>query len=74
MHHYLLFHSLAEIASATISFGTFLFAFDRREHPRLTNRGLLQQPSLTGSALRARGAGELFPERVRTVPARHFKS
>jgi PAS domain S-box-containing protein len=30
MHPYLLFHSLAEIASATISFGTFLFAWNTR--------------------------------------------
>lgn len=46
MYHYLLFHSLAEIASATISFGTFLFAWNTR---RFQNAYLLTV-----------GAGALF--------------
>jgi PAS domain S-box-containing protein len=42
MHSYLLFHGLAEIASATISFGTFLFAWNTRrfQNPYLTSLGI----------------------------------
>jgi hypothetical protein len=46
MHDYLLFHSLVEITSATISFGTFLFAWNTR---RFQNSYLLTV-----------GAGALF--------------
>ncbi len=58
MHPYLLFHSLAEIVSATISFGTFLFAWNTR---RFQNGYLITV-----------GAGALFVGLFETLHALAF--